>query len=110
MLLSTGSSIAFVIGIPLSFVTAWGWSGVLHLAVTEANPGAPATATGIIQTGVCAGLLVGPLAFGLIAGQSFAAAWLATAGTCLVAGATLLVGVQLMRRSASAGDAPAIAP
>jgi len=110
VLLSTGTSVAFVIGVPLSFVTAWGWSGVLHLAITEANPGSPATATGIIQTGVCVGLLVGPLGFGLIVGQSFAAAWLAAAGASLGASAILLVGVQLMRRGASTGGAPAPAP
>jgi MFS family permease len=110
VLLSTGTAIAFVIGVPLSFVTAWGWSGVLHQAVSEAHQGAPARATGIIQTGVCAGVFVGPLAFGLIAGQSFAVAWLATAGTSLGASATLLVGVQLMRRGTSTGGAPAPAP
>ena len=99
LLLSTGSTLAFVTAVPFSFVTAWGWSGVLHQAVTEANPVAPATATGIIQTGGSVGLFVGPLVFGLLAGRSYSAAWLVTSCASVAGSACLLLGWYLTRRA-----------
>ena len=100
MLLATGTTVAYLIAVPFAFVTAWGWSGVLHQAVTQANPGAPATATGIIQSGASVGLFAGPVAFGLIAVRSYEIAWTAAACASLVGCASLLVGRHLMRRHA----------
>ncbi|MEY2453672.1 MAG: hypothetical protein QOD92_3246 [Acidimicrobiaceae bacterium] len=91
LLFATGSSMAFVIAIPIAYVTAWGWPGLLHLAVVRRNPNAPSAATGIVMTGACVGAVAGPLIFGaLVDHVSYGFAWCgsglaATAGAVTIA-------------------------
>jgi MFS family permease len=68
----------------------WGWSGLAFLAAVRANPDAPATAAGVVLTGLAGGGSVGPAAFGLLASAwSYSVSWMACAGA-LVLGAALV--------------------
>ncbi len=79
-------------GTLLGFAAGWGWPGLFNLAIVRAHPEAPAAATGVTQTGVYTGGVLGPPLFGLLVeSASYPAAWLAAAAALLVA-ATLVVG------------------
>lgn len=98
LLLAAGSPLAVIGGAALGYCAGWGWPGLFMYAVVRLNPGAPAAATGIAQTGVYAGSAAGPLVFGLLAhSASYATAWVVCAGFALVGAATLLVGRRLLR-------------
>lgn len=87
----------------LTFITGWGWNGLLTYAVIRFNPAAPAQATGITQAGVSVGGALGPAAAGLLASAgSYARVWLACASAVLVA--AVLVGL-IRRRMMIAADA-----
>lgn len=74
----------------LAFGAGWGWPGLFVLAIVRAYPSAPAAATGVSQTGVYLGCVLGPLGFGMLVNlASYQVAWIATAGTLLVAAALL---------------------
>lgn len=90
----------FLVAIPFSFATVWGWPGLFNHAVTKANTNSPAAATGIVQTGTFAGVIVGPAMFGLVVGWSYPAAWTAAAAASLLSAATMVYGRHLMRRDA----------
>jgi MFS family permease len=88
--LATQAAAAFVVAGPLAFATGWAWPGLSNLAVVRINPNAPGAATGIAQTGVYLGAVVGPIVFGLVAEHAgFGAAWLGAAVTALLAAATI---------------------
>lgn len=76
----------------------WGWSGLAFLTAVRANPGAPATAAGIVLTGLAGGGSIGPAAFGFLATTwSYRVSWAVCAaalalGAALIAGARLVVG------------------
>ena len=74
----------------LAFGAGWGWPGLFVLAIVRAYPNAPAAATGVTQTGVYLGCVLGPLGFGMLVNlASYQVAWIATAGTLLVSAAIL---------------------
>jgi MFS family permease len=99
-LLATGDSGVHLVATPLAFATGWAWPGLFNLAVVRANPGAPARATGITQTGTYVGAVSGPLLFGFIADQrSYAAAWSVAALMSLCAAAAMLAGRSRLRRA-----------
>lgn len=83
----------YVVGLLVANAFGWGWPGLAHLAVARLFPTATAAASGISQTGVSAGLLVGPLLLGVvITAWGWASAWSLTAGVALVgAGLTMAV-------------------
>jgi MFS family permease len=84
--LGLASPVAYLIAAPLAFCTAWAWPGLVNLAVVRVNPSAPASATGIVQTGQCIGWVAGPLLFGIVAESAgYSAAWLATSGVAVLA-------------------------
>lgn len=100
-LLATGSVPAvFFVGTLLAFGAGWAWPGLFNLAIVRRHADAPAAATGITQTGVFAGAVVGPVAFGVIA-----QAWSYAAGWWLVAVALALAGALIIRSSNAPGDA-----
>jgi predicted MFS family arabinose efflux permease len=82
----------------LAFAGGWGWPGLYTVIVASRNAHAPAGATGIAQTGIFAGAVIGPLVLGqTIARVSYAAAWtLAALSQC--AGAALVLAVSRARR------------
>lgn len=80
-----------VVGTLLAFGLGWSWNGLFAFVVVLRNPLSPAFATGVIQTALAGGGIVGPPVFGLLAaGWSYSAAWTgaALASTC---GALLLI-------------------
>lgn len=69
----------------VAYLGVWGWNGVFTLAIVRANPSAPAAATGITQTGLYLGGVVGPSVFGYLAGTAgYAVAWRVTAGMAVL--------------------------
>jgi MFS family permease len=93
-----------VIGTVLGFGLGWAWPGLLQFAVVQLNPEAPAAATSIVQMGVYAGGLIGPLTFGLLAARlSFPAAWLIMAGVLVAAAVTMLVGRRMLGAQRTGG-------
>jgi MFS family permease len=84
----------FLIGTVLAFASGWGWNGLFTFAVVRNYPNSAAAATGITQTGLWLGGMIGPLVFGLVAtAVSYRAAWI-LGGTALVAAA----GVSVLGR------------
>ena len=100
VLLASGSAPLLVVGVTVSFAAGWGWPGLFNFAVVKSNPGAPAAATGITQTGASSGAAVGPLAFGLLVEEtSFATAWLASGVVAIFAAAAILAGRGMLLRN-----------
>jgi len=74
-----------VAGVVLAFGGGWGFAGLILLAVSRTNPGAPAAAMGIVQVGPMGGTVVGPLLFGWLATEaSYQAAWATMAALAAV--------------------------
>ena len=88
-----------LVGAVLAYGAAWGWPGLFNYAIVRQSRAAPAAATGVTQSGVFAGLVVGPPTFGwLVETLSYRVAWSVFALLLLLAAALLLVGrAQLLR-------------
>ncbi|CAN5751241.1 hypothetical protein BH24ACT3_BH24ACT3_16720 [soil metagenome] len=100
LLLATGAPVAHLLATPLAFGAGWAWPGLFNLAVVRANPGSPAAATGITQTGTYIGAVAGPLLFGAVAARwSYEAAWTSSAVLSLSGAVGMLAGRSLLRRS-----------
>ena len=83
----------------------WGWTGLAFLAAVRANPRAPATAAGVVLSGLGFGSALGPLTFGTLASRvSYAAAWLLVAAGLAAAALTVFL---VRRQVLPAGSAPA---
>jgi predicted MFS family arabinose efflux permease len=88
------SALPYALGLLVANAFGWGWPGLLHLAVARLFPTATAAASGVTQTGVSAGLLLGPLLLGLVIGAwGWSAAWSITAAAA-VASAALTLAVR----------------
>jgi MFS family permease len=86
----------YVTGLLIANAFGWGWPGLLHLAVARQFPTATAAASGVAQTGVSGGVLMGPPVLGLVIGTAgWQTAW-TLAALCALAGA--LVVLLLSRR------------
>lgn len=84
----------FIIGLIVANAFGWGWPGLQHLSIARRFPTATAAASGISQTGVSAGLLIGPLVLALLARNSgWASTWFTAAG-CAFAGAAVIYWVS----------------
>jgi MFS family permease len=99
---------AMVLATPIAFGFGWAWPGLFNFSVVRNNPSAPASATGITQTGTYVGAMAGPLAFGAIAQHaSYEWAWLVGAGWFLASAAFMIAGRRMMLRvKADRGLAP----
>jgi MFS family permease len=98
-MLATGEVALILPGALLAFAAGWGWPGLFNFAVVKTNPGAPAAATGITQTGASGGAAVGPLVFGLVAeATSYEVAWLVSGTFALSALTAILVGRRMLLR------------
>lgn len=86
-----------LVGAVLVLGGGWGWTGLAFLTAVRAHPTAPASAAGVVLTGLAAGGAVGPLAFGALADAgSFTLAWtVSAAAMALGALATSLAGRSL---------------
>jgi MFS family permease len=113
VLLAVSRSTAMIaVATLLVFCLGWGWQGLFNFAVVASVPAAPASATGVTSTGIFAGGVVGPLAFGAVAERlSYLHAWLG-AGAAMALGAVLFtVGGRwlrhrLTRQQAAGRDRP----
>jgi predicted MFS family arabinose efflux permease len=104
-LLASGASGRLVpVGALLLVGAGWGWTGLAFLSAVRATPEGPATAAGLVLTGLAAGGAVGPASFGLIASRaSYGTAWASCALALVVAAvltglagrARLTTGAQL---------------
>ena len=97
VVLASHQPLAYVLATPVVFAGGWAWPGLFNLVVVRANRSAPAAATGVTQTGVYVGSVIGPIIAGsLVEASGYRAAWLLTAvslgGASL---ATLAVRAQL---------------
>jgi MFS family permease len=96
-LLALPGTVALVVGVVLGFGLGWSWPGLMQFAVVRLNPSAPAAASSIVQTGVYAGGLGGPIAFGFVAAHSsFTAAWTMAAAAMVAAALLVVLGRRLL--------------
>lgn len=95
-LLATGQPPALVAGAIVAAGLGWGWTGLMMLAVVQANPKAPGAAIGVALIGVYAGASLGPFLIGIIAtAASFAVAWL-VGGALVLAAAGVALSANLV--------------
>ncbi len=107
VMLATGSPALVVPGVLLAFAAGWGWPGLFNFAVVKSNPGAPAAATGVTQTGASGGAAVGPILFGLVVeAAGYGTAWLFSGVLALAALVAILAGRRLVLRGRARGDVP----
>jgi MFS family permease len=79
---------------------------VSNLAVVKNYPAAPAAATGISQTGVYAGAVLGPSIFGLLAERvGYRGAWLGAAACSALAGALVIASRYVLLRALATANA-----
>ena len=97
VMLATGTNSLLVAGTVLAFGAGWGWPGIFNFAVVKTNPGAPAAATGVTQTGASGGAALGPLLFGLILqATGYTMAWISCGLFALLSAAAILLGRYLL--------------
>ncbi len=93
LLLAPGTVPTHLVGGLVAFGSGWAWPGLFNLAVVRLNPGAPAAATGITQTGVYVGALAGPVLFGLVVDAvGYGPAWALAAGASALGAVGIVVG------------------
>lgn len=77
----------------VAFGAGWSWPALFNFAVVRTNPGAAAKATGVTQTGVYIGVVVGPIAMGQVVERSgYGPGW-AMVSVSMVLGATIMFRV-----------------
>jgi len=104
-LLAPGAHLLFALGAPIAFGFGWGWPGLFILAVVQANPSSPASATGLTQTGTSIGSVVGPALFGFVAAHSsFTQAWLVAGGGLLLSAGSFVLLRHYVAALRDAGD------
>lgn len=90
--MATGVPMAFAIGLIVANSFGWGWPGLANLALARRFPSATAAATGVTQTGVSTGLLVGPALVGLLAtSQGWVITWVTVATSGLLGALVILL-------------------
>lgn len=108
-LLATEIPMLVMIGAITGFCLGWGWNGLFTLSIVRNNRAAPGAATGITQTGLYLGAVLGPLLFGVVVdAASYRAAWSGSAVCSLLAAGTIALGRRLLLRD-SERRAPAVA-
>jgi predicted MFS family arabinose efflux permease len=99
-LMAGGSVPLFVPGVILAFGLGWSWPAMFHFAVSRRYGASAAAATGITQTGVYVGGVVGPISFGLIVeGVSYSAAWGVAGASAAFAVVGIAIGRWMLSRS-----------
>jgi MFS family permease len=89
---------AAMVAVALFFAIGFGfaWSGLFNLVVTRLWSDRPASASGVTQTGLWIGGMLGPLLFGAIATMSYTVAWNVSAFFMLLSGTLLIVARRLL--------------
>ena len=97
-LLAFGSKPLMVIGALIVYGAAWSWAGVVHLGVVERHSESTGGATGVLQSGIFLGAMLGPGIFGIVAdNQGFATGWMISFTAALTAAWLLLKGGAALR-------------
>lgn len=79
------------VGAVVAFGAGWSWPALFNFAVVRTNLGAASKATGITQTGVYIGVVVGPIAMGQAVERSgYAAGWSMVALSMVIGAATMV--------------------
>lgn len=95
-LMAAGVPALYVIGLIAANSFGWGWPGLTNLAMARRFPNATAAASGVIQTGLSLGLLVGPAMLATLADSAgWTIAWI-TSAACGLLGA-LIIGSTARR-------------
>jgi predicted MFS family arabinose efflux permease len=103
VLLASQVGAIFAVCVPIAFIMATGWPGLMHLALIEAHPRNPSSATGIVMTGIFLGAVAGPLSFGVVVGgHGYAVGWLVPAAWAATGSTIILL---CARRAAHVGTA-----
>jgi len=91
--------VLLLLGTVLAYGASWGWPGLFNYAIVRQSRAAPSAATGVTQSGLFAGQLVGPPVFGwLVERGSYELAWAVFAGLLVFAAVLLRVGrARLLR-------------
>jgi MFS family permease len=96
-LVTTSVPALVAVGATLAVGLAWGWPGLLLLAVVRRHSGDPGAAVGIVVTGFFAGAVIGPLVAGPIAdGASFALVWWLCAALAVLAAGLINAGHRML--------------
>lgn len=99
LLAFSDNTAALLTGTMIGFLAGWGWPGLYTFAVARLHEERPAAATGVIQSGMFLGGVLGPFTFGtIVVHASYEAAWLTIAGASLLAVLLLSVGRVLLAR------------
>ncbi|GAB4324485.1 MAG: hypothetical protein Kow0010_06460 [Dehalococcoidia bacterium] len=106
-LMAGGAVPLFVPGVALAFALGWSWPAMFHFAVSRRYGSAAAAATGVTQSGVYVGGVVGPVTFGLIVeSASYAAAWAVAGVSCGLAAVGMALGRWMMAQRHEAEPMP----
>jgi len=97
--------VLLVLGTVLAYGASWGWPGLFNYAIVRQSRAAPSAATGVTQSGLFGGQLVGPPLFGWLVEQaSYELAWAVFAGLLVLAAVLLRIGrARLLRARLPAG-------
>ncbi len=91
------STVWFAIGLIVANAFGWGWPGLQHLSMARCFPTATASASGIAQTGIAAGLLVGPAGLAWVtetAGWTWT--WIVAASCSTLGAAIVFIASRLL--------------
>lgn len=88
-----GHEVSMVVALVLAYSVGWGWAGLLVYVIVRRYHYAPAAATGVVQSGIFLGAMVGPLVYGAVIDTlGFELAWrIASLGYF---GAAILMGLS----------------
>lgn len=104
LLMSSLTPVLFVVGLLMANAFGWGWPGLVHLAVARRFPDATAAASGITQSGVALGLLIGPPLIGTVAVEfGWTIAWICSAVAALTGAVIISVAHKRLAPAANTG-------
>lgn len=88
-----------IAGVLMAFSGAWGWAGVLLLAISRVAAGSVASAMGIVAIGPLLGAVLGPPAFGwLVEHASWNVAWTGMIAAIVIAVSLVILSRRELRR------------
>ncbi len=98
-LLATGKPSFIVVGVFAAFGGVWGWAGMLQYGIVLISPEAPASASGVVLSGLASGMAIGPVLFGVMAGSlGYSAAWVVAAASAGIAALLMTLVARTGRR------------
>jgi hypothetical protein len=94
-----GNRALILLGTIMAFATAWAWPAIIYFVAVRNALVPPATATGVVLTGVFLGTLIGTPALAVVAEHSsYTVAWAVAGGAALVASGFAVLSRRLSER------------